>query len=704
MAPSHDRDNSFSNISRRDGYLCNDDRALHLDSAETTSLGQTEIGLEPHKHLVSTQENIDTPPAQAQVGEYQARGANTHTQVNKADMIALTQTVDALRCPTDASEKFTSEVCVKEIDLTDDESHSPQTDSTPMPVTMVDEAVAVNEDKPYVSDNWTVPAAVSSASSGESGTARPQLETSPSSVSASCCDEDIVECDDDIEDDRWSLLDRWEEEKRLMLEDPFSARIQRWLDKGLAPVIDFTGDEEFDAELQEQDFQAERRQLEWEQQEWDDGYWNGEPEEDCPNEEGTSPENQGYPPEEEEDSPKKEADSAEKEESPEEQVDSPKDDSHSPEKFQELIAQHNQQLEQKEIPSKKPYHEHEEPQRLTLPYGMTCHRLIPSLTTETDYPDIVGFDMFLNDTTFETLEDLYSHALETTVEEEQDTYAREWMETLGISTESKPTAPSTPREPTKASKFLDGLNQLAAENLDAAIREVRAILTDIPFCTEIYLELLARDPGFLTQVATPHEPLRRVHSVLSTLNRWIQKGDMDSALSDVRTILEDPYLCAELRVELNGTPIQRMSLLTDNEADKTETCDRCGEGFSEVAVRYGDIRLDTIIARGCRACQERRLDRASHLMIDLWWENPGWENMDKAWVDPRVAWCDYGWLPPERRVEGCWDGEEWTFKEPFVSAPEEKADGEKTTGEWNGDDWNVSRGGVVRVDDWSGGW
>ena len=205
----------------------------------------------------------------------------------------------------------------------------------------------------------------------------------------------------------------------------------------------------------------------------------------------------------------------------------------------------------------------------------------------------------------------------------------------------------TARNKVGAIQTLELLAKLGT-NLDLIIPMVHLVMKDPKLCQAIHEELVARDIGLLKR-ANHKKSLRfhgRVETVLSSLDRWAM-DDIESAIEDVRLILEDHELVLEILDALNGGQTQKDRPLIDPDFSGT-CCAQCGKDLKELAVIYGRDH-STIMATGCRVCEDTRLKRAQELLWK-WHKHP--ELIDDEQYK-KIFGVEKGWKAPEREDEAC---------------------------------------------------
>ena len=186
------------------------------------------------------------------------------------------------------------------------------------------------------------------------------------------------------------------------------------------------------------------------------------------------------------------------------------------------------------------------------------------------------------------------------------------------------------------------------KNLDLLIPMVQLAMKDSKLCQAIHEELAARDIGFLNK-ATHKKSLRfhgRVETVLNSLDRWAT-DDIESAIEDVRLILEDHELVLEILDALTGGQTQKDRPLIDPDFSGN-SCANCGKDLKELAVIYGRGH-STIMATGCRVCEDTRLKRAQELLWK-WHKNP--ELIDDEQYK-KVFGVEKGYKVPKKEEEAC---------------------------------------------------
>lgn len=169
-----------------------------------------------------------------------------------------------------------------------------------------------------------------------------------------------------------------------------------------------------------------------------------------------------------------------------------------------------------------------------------------------------------------------------------------------------------------AVKTLDWL-KLFGKNLELLAPMMHTIMKDSRLCQAIHAELLVRDIGFLKKDNDKQFRLHgRIETVFANLDRWA-RIDIGSAIEDVRLILEDHELMLEIIEALDGGETRNdRSLIRPDPGEFS--CGGCGKNFEELGVLYGRDS-STLIATGCRVCEDTRLREAKKLLWN-WYNNP----------------------------------------------------------------------------------
>ena len=175
------------------------------------------------------------------------------------------------------------------------------------------------------------------------------------------------------------------------------------------------------------------------------------------------------------------------------------------------------------------------------------------------------------------------------------------------------------RNKNEAVKTLDWL-KLFGKNLELLTPMIHSIMKDTKLCQAIHRELLARDIGFLKQDNDKSFRLYgRIETIFANLDRWASL-DIDSAIEDIRLILEDHELMLEIIDALDGSTEIRHDRPLIRPHYGELACENCGKNFEELGVLYGSDS-STLMATGCRVCEDIRLIEAKKLLW-FWYNNP----------------------------------------------------------------------------------